>query len=192
MEIQVDTARLDHSRNEQSLRHSFIISKRRVLQPNQTSHCELSLPEGIYLIEHETPQFQIPPTLIDSSSPSPIAPIRNKTSHVLTIQAGERLPASSTISDEIADMCYHDFIPSPSPSTKPLRDYFDEAHLNEADKKAIFTVIGDYPEVFLTDGKKLKCTDVMEFDVELDTDRPIARPPYPAPRGYEKDFDRLI
>ena len=99
---------------------------------------------------------------------------------------------SSTISDKIADMCYHDFIPSPNPSNKPLRDYFDVAHLNEAHKNAIFTVIEDYPEVFLTDGKKLICTDVMEFDVELDTDRPIARPPYPAPKGYEKDFDRLI
>ena len=59
----IDNTRPYHSRNEQSFNHSFIISKRLVLLPNQTSPCELSLPEGIYLKEYETSQSKNLPLL---------------------------------------------------------------------------------------------------------------------------------
>jgi len=168
--------------------------KRAIIQPYQTVHCEVQAPAGLTFLNQYSSDFVVPPVLIQTTeSELPIVPIINRTPHVLTLRTGTQITVGEHVdSDDTDEISYQDFIPDSCDKDKPLSAYFDVSHLDDETRKSVLAIVCDFPEVFLTEGKRLKTTNVCKFELHLETNKPIARPPYQVPKKFEKEFREEI
>ena len=184
-----------HSLTSPTADSKLIISKRAKIPRFQTINCHVQAPKGLYMVDHRSSEISILPALIQGKGEDEdiLLPINNVSEYVLTLAAGRELSSAHPVQeDELTPICYQDFLPEPTDSGKPLAEYFNTTHLEPNEKEALLGALTEFPEVFLTEGKKLKRTNVLEFSINLETNQPVARPPYPAPRGYEEKLDQLL
>jgi len=169
------------------------IRRRNVISPGATTTCAVKGEPGLYMIQAKRSPICLPSAIIElDESGCGVIPVTDSTKEVLLLRPRDELTNAQSLCDEdFGDMSYFDFKP-PEDTGKPFADCFEMAHLSPKQSTSLLEVLEKHTEVFLTDGKKLKGTNVAQYEVHLETSKPVSQPPYRIPKQYEVRAKELI
>ena len=78
---------------------------------------------------------------------------------------------------------------------KWFRDLFDfsQSFLSECEREALFSLLYEYEDIFMREGKKLGCTDLIEFSIKLRPDaKPLRSRPYRSNPRVRKEIRKQV
>ena len=123
-----------------------------------------------------------------------VAELNNLSCDILSIDAQEVLGVLDPMEgDDVTKyIAYHDFLPEET-QPKPLEDYFELSRVPDAHKAKLIKILYEHEQAFMTHGKKLGTTHLVDFKIELLSNAvPVARPPIRCPIQFQEQYETAV
>jgi len=87
---------------------------------------------------------------------------------------------------------YQDFLPQET-DDKPFDEYFDLSKVPEGYRAELLKILREHESIFLTKGRKLGATHLVDFTIELTPNAvPVRKPPIRVPLQFQAQYDEAI